>query len=324
MVTNIMLRKLHRKHCDSCVRPLHCWYSEPSSFILYSASVDSLSSMPSPVYQLRKAFGLDAMNKLVKMAMLIVGERRLGVKTAKRLILAGLARVDIYDANTVEIKDLTSNFYLAESDAGKRTRAAAFLGQLQGLVPYVKVGTDLLYSLNDIHGGGDLAEDGVLSAEVSEGIEAEEELGSFGVGASVGDGEDTEAGVSGAESLAVERHAVDGLSASSVSSSEVAALGHKSGNDSVEGAALVVEGLAEVTDALLGSAEGAEVLSAIVDVLRLKVCFDHVGTNLLELNWDVDTVVYDHVFDGGRDCLEVVNGREHVLELLALDHYHHI
>merc|ERR1712072_665283 len=35
---------------------LDCWDSETRSFMLLSASVNSISSMPSPVYQWRKAF----------------------------------------------------------------------------------------------------------------------------------------------------------------------------------------------------------------------------------------------------------------------------
>ena len=84
-------------------------------------------------------FGLETMGKLVKMNVLIVGQRGLGVETAKNLILAGPARVDLYDPNTVEIKDLTSNFYLREGDVGQRSRAAASVGQLQELNPYVRV-----------------------------------------------------------------------------------------------------------------------------------------------------------------------------------------
>merc|ERR1712126_292384 len=36
-----------------------CWYSETKSFMLDSASVNSISSIPSPVYQWRKAFLLN-------------------------------------------------------------------------------------------------------------------------------------------------------------------------------------------------------------------------------------------------------------------------
>merc|ERR1712117_773927 len=37
----------------------YCWYSETRSFMLDSASVNSISSMPSPVYQCKKALRLN-------------------------------------------------------------------------------------------------------------------------------------------------------------------------------------------------------------------------------------------------------------------------
>merc|ERR1719157_178604 len=40
---------------SSAVASWYCWYSETRSFILLSASVNSISSIPSPVYQWRKA-----------------------------------------------------------------------------------------------------------------------------------------------------------------------------------------------------------------------------------------------------------------------------
>ena len=42
-------------------------------------------------------FGLETMGKLVKMKVLIIGMRGLGVEIAKNLILAGPQRVDLYD-----------------------------------------------------------------------------------------------------------------------------------------------------------------------------------------------------------------------------------
>merc|ERR1719297_60960 len=44
---------------SSIVASWYCWYSEMRSFMLDSASVNSISSMPSPVYQWRKAFLLN-------------------------------------------------------------------------------------------------------------------------------------------------------------------------------------------------------------------------------------------------------------------------
>merc|ERR1712100_544489 len=40
---------------SSAVASWYCWYSETRSFTLDSASVNSISSMPSPVYQCKKA-----------------------------------------------------------------------------------------------------------------------------------------------------------------------------------------------------------------------------------------------------------------------------
>merc|ERR1719335_1114618 len=40
---------------SSAVASWYCWYSDTRSFMLLSASVNSISSMPSPVYQCRKA-----------------------------------------------------------------------------------------------------------------------------------------------------------------------------------------------------------------------------------------------------------------------------
>jgi ubiquitin-activating enzyme E1 len=48
-------------------------------------------------------FGLETMGKLIKLKVLIVGMRGLGVECAKNLILAGPASVDIYDPTTVTI-----------------------------------------------------------------------------------------------------------------------------------------------------------------------------------------------------------------------------
>ena len=43
---------------SSALASWYCWYSETRSFILLSASVNSISSIPSPVYQCKKAFRL--------------------------------------------------------------------------------------------------------------------------------------------------------------------------------------------------------------------------------------------------------------------------
>merc|ERR1712078_86335 len=44
---------------SSAVASWYCWYSDTRSFMLDSASVNSISSMPSPVYQWKKALRLN-------------------------------------------------------------------------------------------------------------------------------------------------------------------------------------------------------------------------------------------------------------------------
>jgi ubiquitin-activating enzyme E1 len=84
-------------------------------------------------------FGMEAMQKLVKLDVLIVGMRGLGVETAKNLILAGPGSVTIFDPTMVRIEDLSSNFYLKENQVGKKSRAASCVPVLQELNPHVKV-----------------------------------------------------------------------------------------------------------------------------------------------------------------------------------------
>merc|ERR1712179_394995 len=48
----------HTSSSSSTVASWYCWYSEIRSFMLDSASVNSISSIPSPVYQWRKALRL--------------------------------------------------------------------------------------------------------------------------------------------------------------------------------------------------------------------------------------------------------------------------
>ena len=94
-------------------------------------------------------FGMEAMGKLIKMNVLIVGLRGLGVETAKNLILAGPRSVTLYDPNPVTWGDLSSNFYCREEHVGKVSRAEASFEKLQELNPYVKVSVVSHLSLED-------------------------------------------------------------------------------------------------------------------------------------------------------------------------------
>ena len=85
------------------------------------------------------AFGIEIMRKMLKMRVLIVGMRGLGVETAKNIILSGSDSVDIHDPTLVKINDLGSNFYLTEDDINKKNRDEASKLNLSLLNPEVKV-----------------------------------------------------------------------------------------------------------------------------------------------------------------------------------------
>ncbi|KAK3557113.1 hypothetical protein QTP70_024648 [Hemibagrus guttatus] len=63
--------------------------------------------------------GHDAMRRMGEASVLICGMRGLGVEVAKNVILAGVGSVTIQDEGTTEWGDLSSQFYLKESDVGK-------------------------------------------------------------------------------------------------------------------------------------------------------------------------------------------------------------
>jgi len=84
-------------------------------------------------------FGIETMGKLIKMNVIIVGMRGVGVEIAKNLILAGPKSVQIFDPQVVSINDLGANFYCEEKHVGQASRAEASIGKLQELNPYVSV-----------------------------------------------------------------------------------------------------------------------------------------------------------------------------------------
>lgn len=81
---------------------------------------------------------LEAMAKITKTDVLIVGLKGLGVEIAKNVILTGVKSVTVYDNEPAAIADLSSQFYLSESDVGK-PRGPAAVGKLAELNNYVSV-----------------------------------------------------------------------------------------------------------------------------------------------------------------------------------------
>ncbi|XP_056605952.1 ubiquitin-like modifier-activating enzyme 1 [Triplophysa dalaica] len=80
----------------------------------------------------------DSMRRMGKADVLIAGMRGLGVEIAKNVILAGVRSVTIQDEGVVEWRDLSSQFYLKESDLGQN-RALCSEKQLSSLNVYVRV-----------------------------------------------------------------------------------------------------------------------------------------------------------------------------------------
>jgi hypothetical protein len=123
--------------------------------------------------------------------------------------------------------------------------------------------SDSSHSLDDLNTRGNLTEDGVLAIEVREGVKSDEELGAVGVLAGISHREETTTDVLVDEVLILEFGAIDRLSACAVHIGEVTTLSHEAWDHSVEGAILVMEGLARLADALLTGAEGSEVLRGL-------------------------------------------------------------
>uniref|UniRef100_A0AAQ4QMG9 E1 ubiquitin-activating enzyme n=1 Tax=Gasterosteus aculeatus aculeatus TaxID=481459 RepID=A0AAQ4QMG9_GASAC len=82
--------------------------------------------------------GHEAMRRMGTADVLIAGMRGLGVEIAKNVILSGVKTVTIQDEGPAEWTDLSSQFFLKESNLGQN-RATCSLQQLSALNPHVRV-----------------------------------------------------------------------------------------------------------------------------------------------------------------------------------------
>ncbi|XP_053891389.1 ubiquitin-like modifier-activating enzyme 7 isoform X4 [Malaclemys terrapin pileata] len=78
------------------------------------------------------------MRRLAKTAVLVSGMKGLGVEIAKNIILAGVKSITVHDPGNVQWSDLSSQFFLSESDVGQN-RAVASQQRLAELNSYVPV-----------------------------------------------------------------------------------------------------------------------------------------------------------------------------------------
>jgi len=145
-------------------------------------------------------------------------------------------------------------------------------GRLELVLNLPRAGAGLLKLGDDHHTLiiGNLTEDNVLSIQPRGDDGGDEELGSVGVGASIGHGQETGLGMLSLEVLVRELLAIDGLAAGAIASSEVTTLQHELRDDSVELATLVAK-------ALLTSAEGTEVLGGLWDYIVVEFEVDSAG-----------------------------------------------
>ena len=125
---------------------------------------------------------------------------------------------------------------------------------------FAVLAADSFHSLHHFSSGHDRAKDCVVTIEMGRRHCGDEELTAVGVGTSVGHRQQVGSVVLEFEVFVVEFGSIDGLAASAVASSEVAALTHELRDDSVELGTLVVQRLAELADALLARAQSSEVL----------------------------------------------------------------
>ena len=87
-------------------------------------------------------FGVETMNKFVKMRVLLIGLSGVGIEVAKNLILAGPKSLTIFDPTKLTLRDLEFNFYANEKHiAAGLTRVQATLPLLAELNNYVTVET---------------------------------------------------------------------------------------------------------------------------------------------------------------------------------------
>lgn len=82
--------------------------------------------------------GHEAMKRMANSNVLVVGLKGLGTEIAKNVALAGVKSITLYDPNPVHIEDLSTQFFLRETDVGQ-PRAAVMAPRLAELNNYVPI-----------------------------------------------------------------------------------------------------------------------------------------------------------------------------------------
>ena len=92
------------------------------------------------------SIGIESMQKLSELKILVFGMKGLGIEICKNIILQGPSKVSIFDNTISRSKDLCCNYYLNEEDIGKKRRDESIYLKLQEINKYVKVECLLQYN----------------------------------------------------------------------------------------------------------------------------------------------------------------------------------
>jgi len=169
------------------------------------------------------------------------------------------------------------------------------------LASFAGVASNQFDLVDDVHTSRHPSEDDVLSIQPTGLGGAEEELTSVGVGARVGHGENTFAGVLLDEVFVGEFIAVDRFTAGSILIGEVSALTHEPRNDAMERRP-------GVTEALLARAKGAEVFARLRTDVGIQRHDDASRGSPTDLHVEVTINFAGHVVVGCWLSLVVVVG----------------
>ena len=152
------------------------------------------------------------------------------------------------------------------------------------------LGTDTLQGIQNLVTIDNLSEYAMLTIEPVAWNEAHEELGTIGVGTSIGHREVPSFGVLHQEVLVLEFFTIDRLSTSSISSCKVSTLSHELSDDTMEARSLVVKWLTGFSNTFLTCAEASEILSSLWCLVSIKLNRD--SSNLLATNSDIHPDVW--------------------------------
>mmetsp|Transcript_28683 Transcript_28683/g.82417 ORF Transcript_28683/g.82417 Transcript_28683/m.82417 type:complete len:244 (-) Transcript_28683:38-769(-) len=178
------------------------------------------------------------------------------------------------------------------------------------LLRLAALGADGLHRRHHVHALQDLAEDHVLAVEPGRLDRRDEELGAVRVRPGVRHAEDARPRVLQLEALILELGTVDTLSAGAIAAGEVTTLEHEVGDDAVELAALEMQRLARLADALAARAQVHKVLDGLGDHAAEEPDRDALGGLVPDLDVKVHLVRDERALDIFLGSREEREGQE--------------